>query len=205
MNFPDATIEPPLSPAPLGGLRRAPAPDEQVESPALSGPPPLPNLLLRMGLVTLPQLSAAMQEQAASGRDLKDILVESGLISPNDLAKIEELAQPAPAAPQLQPEPEPEPAPAPVIVEPLLQAVPEPVLAFEPQPVAPTALRLAVVAVLENGTRIELGVYADEASARTMATHAMQTVRLASDDWPLLGGRYVRPESVVAIELTALL
>jgi hypothetical protein len=200
MNFPDATIEPPLSPAPLGGLRRAPAHDEQVESPPLSGPPPLPNLLLRMGLVTLPQLSAAMQEQAATGRELKDILLESGLISPNDLAKIEELAQPAPAAP----EPAPAPAPAPV-VEPLLQAVPEPVLAFEPQPVAPTALRLAVVAVLENGTRIELGVYADEPSARAMATHAMQTVRLATDDWPLLGGRYVRPEAVVAIELAALL
>jgi hypothetical protein len=203
MNFPDATIEPPLSPAPLGGLRRAPAPEEQVESPALSGPPPLPNLLLRMGLVTLPQLSAAMQEQAATGRELKDILAESGLISAADLAKVEELAQPAPAEPE--PEPEPEAVAAPVAVEPLFQALPEPTIALDPQPAAPAALRLAVVAVLENGTRIEVGVYADEASARAMATHAMQTVRFATDDWPLLGGRYVRPESVVAIELSALL
>jgi hypothetical protein len=234
MNLPESAIEPPLSPAPLGGLRRAPLPGEESESPALSGPPPLPNRLLRMGLVTLPQLSAAMQEQAATGRQLTDILLEAGLISADDLAKLDE---PAAVAPPPAPEPAYAPplapeasdtvsqalfAPAPEASDTVSQALfaPAPEVALAQAPVqapvqvappvpAPvpsvTALRLAVVAQLENGTRIELGVFGDEATAREAATQAMRAVRHATEDWPLLGGRYVRPQSVLSIEVAALL
>ena len=65
MNLPE-TIEPPLSPAPGGVYRPQDAglAEGQPGSPALSGPPPLTTRLLRMGLVTLPQLSSAMAQQA---------------------------------------------------------------------------------------------------------------------------------------------
>jgi hypothetical protein len=33
----------------------------------------------------------------------------------------------------------------------------------------------------------------------------MRAISEAGSDWPVLGGRYVRPQAVVAIEVTALL
>src|SRR5438046_6327844 len=168
MDFPDTTIEPPLSPLPLEGLRRAPAPGPAVspgESPALDGPPPLPNRLLRMGLVTLPQLSTAMQQQAETGRALTDILIQNGLISPEDLARLEEpAAPPEPAPVPLAPQPELV-APELVPFEPPTADIPsyaEPAPAPSADPAAApaavrvpagTPLQLAVVAQLENGTR----------------------------------------------------
>jgi hypothetical protein len=208
MNLPES-MEPPLSPVGLGaGLRRAPEAD--AGSPPLTGPPPLPNRLLRMGLVTLPQLSAAMSEQAATGRPLTDILLESGLISADDLAKLDEPAAapppPVDAAPVYEPEPE-------VIshgvafAEPALMAVPPPVAYLDPTPAPATGqpVRFAVVAELENGGKIEVCAYGDPDSAREAAAQVMRAIRHATDDWPLLGGRYVRPQSVISIEVAALL
>jgi hypothetical protein len=235
MNLPD-TFEPPLSTAPMGapgdGLRRVVEP----EAPAgpLATPPPLPNRLLRMGLVTLPQLTAAMQRQAETGMPLPDALIELGLISAEDLAALlaDEQAPPAPAdpaapAPALSEAhaplehdaapaaPAPEEAHAPlehdaapaVPAEPATQlplaAVPDVGLALDPP--ASTVTRFAVVAQLEGASRVELGVYGDLPTASHVATEAMRAVRDSLSDWPLLGGRYVRPSSVVSIEVTALL
>jgi hypothetical protein len=217
MNLSEA-MEPPLSPppldGPLDGLRRAPAP--AAEAPALSGPPPLTTRLLRMGLVTLPQLSGAMAQQAATGRPLEELLVEMGLVSADDLAKLEEPTAPAaavapPAAPAAPLPPPPDavvPAAAPVAAPalppetPTLVEVPAP--EPEPAPVA-AAQHYAVVAELENGSKLDLGVYADLQHARDAATYAMHAIRDAGSDWPILGGRYVRPQAVLAIEVTALL
>jgi len=52
---------------------------------------------------------------------------------------------------------------------------------------------------------LEFGVYADLPSASHIAPEATCAVRDALSDWPLLGGRYLRPSSVVAIEVTAFL
>jgi len=213
MNFQDATIEPPLSPLPLEGLRRAPAPGAPAsheESPALDGPPPLPNRLLRMGLVTLPQLSAAMQQQAQTGQALTDILIQNGLISPEDLARLEEPAAPPETAPMpLAPEfvpTEPPTADIPSQAEPAPAPSPAPAAAPAAVPVlAGTPLQLAVVAQLDSGTRIELATFADGNAAREFATQAMRAVAHAGDEWPLIGGRFVRPQSVVTIEISALM
>lgn len=222
MNLSESTIEPPLSPLPLGGLRTAPAPEadglEPGESPALSGPPPLPNRLLRMGLVTLPQLSAAMQQQAQTGRELTEILLENGLISAEDLAKLDDHAPAAPAPPPPLPlEPEP------LLAQPLLQEPLEPLLAPPaepllappavepllatpaPAPAPATALRLAVVAELENGSKLELATFGEIGPAQEFALQAMRAIAHAGDEWPLVGGRFVRPQSVVSIEITALM
>jgi hypothetical protein len=210
MNLPEA-MEPPLSPppldAPLDGLRRAPAPTP--EAAPLSGPPPLTTRLLRMGLVTLPQLSSAMAQQAASGRPLEELLVEMGLVSADDLAKLEEPTAPAaavsaPAAPAAPPPDAVASAAAPVAAPAPLAAAPALVEEPAPAPVA-AAQHFAVVAELENGSKLDLGVYADVNQAREAATYAMRAIRDAGSDWPILGGRYVSPQSVLAIEITALL
>jgi hypothetical protein len=251
MNLPE-TIEPPLSPLPGGVAGAAPEAPNGTASPALNGPPPLTTRLLRMGLVTLPQLSAAMAQQAATGRPLEELVVELGLISAEDLAKLDESAPTAAPTAPLAPAPEPvlevapvpEPAPAPVYevqphafqldptpnpttAQPAPVATPEPVAAHpvagtpeplamiaepapapEPMPYpveAPPVATYAVVVQLENGVKLDVGAYPDAQSARDAATAVMRAVRAASDDWPVLGGRFVRPEAVVAIEIATLI
>jgi hypothetical protein len=163
-----------------------------------------------MGLVTLPQLSGAMAQQAATGRPLEELLVEMGLVSADDLAKLEEPTAPAAAvaAPVTPPPDAAVPAAAPVAAPALPPETPPlievPAPAPAPAPV-PTAQHFALVAELENGSKLDLGVYADLQQARDAATYAMRAIRDAGSDWPILGGRYVRPESVLAIEVTALL
>jgi hypothetical protein len=216
-------MEPPLSPppldGPLDGLRRAPV--AAAEQPALSGPPPLTTRLLRMGLVTLPQLSGAMAQQAATGRPLEELLVEMGLVSADDLAKLEEptapaAAVPAPPAPPTPAAPAVSAAPAAPAAPPLptdavapaVAPVAAPAPPQAPAPVeapAPVAQHYAVVAELENGSKLDLGVYADLQHARDAATYAMRAISEAGSDWPILGGRHVRPQAVVAIGVTALL
>jgi hypothetical protein len=249
MNLPE-TIEPPLSPAP-GGVYQPQdgvAAEGQPGSPALSGPPPLTTRLLRMGLVTLPQLSSAMAQQAATGRPLEELVVELGLVSAEDLAKLDEstpaVAPPLPLAPapepvfEVAPAPEPvldvqphafqlDPTPDPTTAQPAPVATPEPAAAHhvaepveplalipEPQPVhepmpypveAPPVATYAVVVQLENGAKLDVGAYPDAQSARDAATAVMRAVRSASDDWPVLGGRFVRPEAVVSIEIATLI
>jgi hypothetical protein len=251
MNLPE-TIEPPLSPLPGGhvpgqapGLEAPPSGD----SPALTGPPPLTTRLLRMGLVTLPQLSSAMAQQAATGRPLEELVVELGLVSAEDLAKLDEQAPPAPPAPVATP-PAPEPAveaapgpaplyelqtpsfdlsappdpmpldlapvavPEPVAAAPFVETpaavvvLPEPPTAPEPVPYpveAPPVATYAVVVQLENGVKLDVGAYPDAQSARHAATAVMRAVRTANEDWPVLGGRFVRPEAVVSIEIATLI
>jgi hypothetical protein len=92
--------------------------------------------------------------------------------------------------------------------------VPEPVLAPEPQPVAtapapapPYAsgvdVSWAVFLRLADGERLEVGAFTgkDEAfdGARTV-------VRQISSDgsWPFFGGRFIRPESIVSVDLVEL-
>src|SRR5437773_2006382 len=111
MNLPE-TFEPPLSPAPLGGLRRAPVAAGAGRESTGPTDPPLPNRLLRMGLVTLPQLTSAMQQQAETGLELTDVLIRSGIIGVDDLARLDDESAPPPTpAPAPAPAPDPEPLP----------------------------------------------------------------------------------------------
>jgi hypothetical protein len=157
-----------------------------------------------------------MAQQAATGRPLEELLVEMGLVSADDLAKLEEptapaAAVPAPAAPAATAAPVPPPHDAAVapaaapVAAPALPPTPALVEAPAPAPAPVAAQHFAVVAELENGSKVDLGVYADLAQAREAATYAMRAIRDAGADWPVLGGRYVRPQAVLAIEVTALL
>jgi hypothetical protein len=225
--------------------------------PPTSAPeqPSLEHLLLRFGLVTLDQLSAALREQTEFGTPYTDVLVRDGLVSAEDLARVADRA-PAPAEPEAEPlppaadesepvaeqptmvvtepvaipepdavEPEPisvpeEPAymPEAVFVPEPVAAAPEPVHVPEPAPVpdasapepAYTADPPARVAVagyvvrgrLVNGEEIEISSVADAGDAQRIARDAMRAcARPTGADWPVLNGRYVRPESIVSIEV----
>src|SRR3954471_4067129 len=86
----------------------------------------LEHLLLRFGLVTLDQLSAALREQAELGTPFTDVLVRDGVVTDDDLARVADPTLPAPVAAV----PEPQAAPAPPPTTPPVSA-PEP----EPAPV----------------------------------------------------------------------
>jgi hypothetical protein len=206
----------------------------------------LEHLLLRFGLITLDQLSAALREQTETGTPFTEALVRDGLISAEDLARVADRAPaPPPIAPAPEPEPdplppaavaepepepdplppaavaEPEPEPEPAVEEPTL-VVEEPVFAPEPEPVAvepepvyvpePVAVEPEPAPVvvtgylvrgrLVNGEEIEIASTDDAAEAQRIARDAMRAcARPTGADWPVLNGRYVRPESIVSIEV----
>jgi hypothetical protein len=216
----------------------------------------LEHLLLRFGLITLDQLSAALREQTELGTPFTEALVRDGLVSAEDLARV---ADRAPAPPPVTPEPEPEaeplppaavaePEPEPVVEEPTLVVeqpvfvpepepvvapepvsappaavepepvytppvavepepepepvdVPEPVAA-EPEPVPLIVTGYVVRGRLVNGEEIEIASTEDADEAQRIARDAMRAcARPTGADWPVLNGRYVRPESIVSIEV----
>jgi hypothetical protein len=242
---------PPLSPMTMTPPTSAPAQQASLE-----------HLLLRFGLVTLDQLSAALREQTEVGTPYTEVLVRDGLVSAEDLARVADRAPtPVAAEPEAEPEPEPlppaaaepEPEPDPVVEAPTMAAapplslpalepvyVPEPVavepepvyvpepVAVEPEPVyvpepepepepvavapepvfapeppAPAAVTGYLVrGRLVNGEHIEIASVEDPAEAQRIARDAMRAcARPTGADWPVLNGRYVRPEAIVSIEV----
>jgi outer membrane biosynthesis protein TonB len=103
----------------------------------------------------------------------------------------------APVSSQRVPEPERRPEPA---YQPVAAAA-EP----EPEPVAAAPAVVAGYLVrgrLVNGEEIEIASVVDAAEAQRIARDAMRAcARPDGADWPVLNGRYIRPESIVSIEV----
>jgi hypothetical protein len=149
--------------------------------------------------------------------------------SPEPVAEAEPLAeitpvfepadeQPEPEA-QAVSEPEPvqaEAAPEPVveITEPVVET-PELVVetvevAAEPEPQvvkfvepAPIETIARVFVRLSNGERVEAGSFDDIAVARTRAEEVVQQVSQSDNGWPFFGGRFIRPEAIVSVDVDA--
>jgi nicotinate-nucleotide--dimethylbenzimidazole phosphoribosyltransferase len=123
---------------------------------------------------------------------------------PQPEAPVAAAAPPAPFVSELVPEPE-------TLIEALAPAVepapaPEPVpvaVEHEPQPEPVSALQFQVLAHLTNGERVEISRAGDMDEAKAAATAAMHALR-EGGDWPLLSGRYVRPESIISIDVALL-
>ncbi len=190
---------PPVSAPPYTSTPEPPAPEHQ---------PSLENLLLRFGLVTLDQLGSAMREQAESGTPFAEVLVRDGILRADDLARVLERApaiEPASRTTEPESEPvalEPDPQPEPEPVMPLAAFVPDP-LEPEPEPAPlPVVVGYVVRGRLVNGEEIEIASVDDAATAQQIARDAMRAcARPDGSDWPVLSGRYVRPESIVSIEV----
>lgn len=119
---------------------------------------------------------------------------------------------PVSAAPPVPSVSEPEPQPETLIeaLAPVAEHEPEPApvavaaMDSEPEPAPASApLVFQVLAHLSNGERVEISRAADMDEAKAAATAAMQALR-DGGDWPLLSGRYVRPESIISIDVALL-
>ena len=88
------------------------------------------------------------------------------------------------AVPEPEPEPEPEPAP---------------VAAAEPETAFRVVLRLA------NGERIEAHVCNGAAAARRHAEDLVGGLAAGLEKWPYFSGRFVRPESIISVDVEAAL
>ena len=96
-------------------------------------------------------------------------------------------AEPALSLPPLSssaPAPEPTPIPRPEIVPP-----PAPIVLFR------------VNVRLSTGDRVEVAAHADELGARREATALMRYLKDGRGDWPFIGGAFIRPESIVSIQV----
>jgi hypothetical protein len=127
---------------------------------------------------------------------------------------------PAPVEPSVAPEPVPLPQPVPApppadfppaAAQPELELEPEP----EPEPVAeqpeaPTppavdaaAWRLTIR--LANGERVEAGDFPDQEAAKLEARTIMSQVADADgDDWPFVNGRFLKPDTIVSVDIAEL-
>jgi hypothetical protein len=112
-----------------------------------------------------------------------------------------EMSTPEPVLAQTQPASfvPPVEAPAmPVTADPVAQPVTEPA---PPQP--ESELTWAVVLRLANGERLELGSFPGEAAAAEQARAVVAQVS-SEDGWPFVGGRFIRPDAIVSVDLVEL-
>jgi hypothetical protein len=118
--------------------------------------------------------------------------------------------QPVAAPEALQPIAAPQPVVEPVVAPPApVQQVAEPeaLQPVAPEPVqqvappAPTAgLSVEVMLRLTNGERIPMASFEDKDAAKLFALELSRQLATTAD-WPFHGGRFIRPEAVVSIDL----
>jgi hypothetical protein len=159
-----------------------------TQTPPRTAPVSLEHLLLRFGLLSLDQLNTALREQNATGTPFSEVLVRDGIVSAADLERVLGDAPALAEEPAVDAEPEPEPAPPPATV------------AYEALPQAPPVF--VVRGRLINGEDVEIATVDDASEAQQIALDAMRAcARAEGSDWPVLNGRYVRPQAIVSIEV----
>ncbi len=131
--------------------------------------------------------------------------------APSFLAEVPQqpAAVPAPE-PELAPVAPPPPPPAPEPVAEVAPVLPEPVAVApepEPAPVAPVAaspaLAFHLYIRLSTGERIDASAYTNLNEARTGAEDLVKRLSGDSRVWPSFGGRYIRPEAIISIDVEA--
>jgi outer membrane biosynthesis protein TonB len=115
--------------------------------------------------------------------------------------------QPAPPVQPVQPvQPEPAPQPTAQYAPPAAAPVATPGAAVpmtQTEQPAHGEKSVGVFLNLTDGQRVWVGRFADEAAAEARAQEVIQAfVRPEPGVWPRFGGRFVRPEAVVSVELS---
>jgi len=169
--------EPPLSPG------AAPPPPPAVA-------PSLEAQVVRIGLMTPADVETTLRAEAETGRPFAQLAVEQGHVDAADMARLVDAPAPEPA-PELPPA-----AVAPVAAEalPQVEAAPAPAVAEAPARAAEVFIRLT------NGERIAAGSYDGQEPAEARAKELMQALD-GDGDWPQIGGRFIRPDAVVSIDV----
>lgn len=111
---------------------------------------------------------------------------------------------PEPAAPAVPAEPAPAPEPLVPAAAAFAPDEPDPTPGFlsdrhEPAPLP--AITYRVLVRVEGGEQIEVAAHADGAAARDEATTLMRYLRDGRGDWPFVGGRFVRPDRIVSVDV----
>ena len=185
---------PPVSPPPEDGELRL-----RVASGAAQPPrPPLEAELVQQGKLSMGQLAQAHRDRLEKGGSVLDIVVDRGWVSAADVAELkarqaaeEAAAAAVPPPPPRIPETTTAPEPAPAVAPP---ATPPPV------PEALAAYRVAVR--LSNDELITAGEVVGIDGAEALAQVVVADVATAEgESWPYVSGRYIRPESVVSVDI----
>src|SRR5205085_8032058 len=197
---------PPVAPAPRAAeLPAAPAPAEPA--PAAETEPddlPLEGLLLRFGLITTEQLTEAMRERAATGKDVGAIVVERGWVDEHQLAGVisyapafEQTHEPDETQETQETEEQEEPPPPAAEASEPGQEPAEP-----PVPAAVgTGQRVKVFVRLASGERVDAGSFAGPDAAKERGRQIAGILASESPEWPFVAGRFLRPDTIVSVDV----
>lgn len=89
------------------------------------------------------------------------------------------------------------PVSAPEIAPPVPASVP----GLTPVPPPAPVVLVRVFVRLSGGERVEVAAHEDELGARREATALMRYLRDGRGDWPYIAGRFIRPESILSIDV----
>jgi hypothetical protein len=201
--------EPPVSLPSEEGPQLHAAPEPQA--PATPLRPPLEAQLVQQGKLSMGQLAQAHRDRLEKGGSVLDIVVERGWVSGEDVVALRaehavETSTPAPA---------PMPAPAPVVAaepEPKVEPVPEVAPAPAPAPVAESPAPVleatrsdetpfTIAIRLTTGELIVAGQTEGADKAEALAQAVVADLATQGDSWPSFGGRYLRPETIVSVDI----
>ena len=98
----------------------------------------------------------------------------------------------------------------PVVLEPVVLApvVPEPIELEQPADVPPAAAQNAAVefrvSIRFLGNEcVEIASHADAVEAKSAAQALVAQLSQGGGDWPFVGGRFVRPDAVLSVDVDA--
>lgn len=193
-----------------------PEPAQQVSAPELvqpvvapePEPAPAPQVVVPQPEPVVPQVVVPeLVQQVVEPEPVQQVVEPEPVREVVVPQPVHTVPVPEPVQPVAAPEPvQPEPVPAPAAVQPVAAPGPvEPVLAApEPveteQPAASPALQVHVMLRLTNGERIQMASFEEKDAARQFALELSRELALSAD-WPFIGGRFVRPEAVVSIDI----
>ena len=204
--------EPPVSLPSEDGPELRAAPEPVETSPELR--PPLEAQLVQQGKLSMGQLAQAHRDRMENGGSVLDIVVERGWVSAEDVAAlrtehgVEQSVAPGPG-PVAAREPEPDPKPEPVVEAqpvPVVEAQPEPAPDPEPAPVPPAASTPGAFKVairLTNGELITAGEADSADKVEALAQVIVADLATQGDSWPRFGGRYLRPETILSVDIVS--
>jgi len=192
---------PPVAPAPPAAPAPAePAPAADAEPPAAL---PLEGLLLRFGLITTEQLTEAMRERAATGKDVGAIVVERGWVDEHQLARVisyapafEQTHEPDETQETQETEEQEPPPPAAEASEPGQEPAEPPVPAA-----VGTGQRVKVFVRLASGERVDAGSFAGPDAAKERGRQIAGILASESPEWPFVAGRFLRPDTIVSVDV----
>ena len=156
------------------------------------------------------QLAQAHRDRLENGKPLLDIIVERGWVTAEDVA---ELDGPRPGPTSVSPAeyeqvddaggpdavtaPTPEPAAAPAP-----ETAPEPVAATEPEPVSSETEQQVLVGIrLTTGDLVPAGYAEDPEKAATLGQAVVAELMQAEHEWPFFDGRFLKPDTIVSVDL----